>query len=99
MTNKPTSEKRKRKLKGRLCWLCGSEDNLTVHHLKCENKTKEKREELEKEISSLSKANLSLLDDLKKKFEWDEDLLKEWYEEYWHTYSNQNEQKRNNRNA
>ncbi len=52
----------------------------------------EKNEELQTEISSLSKSNLSLLDDLKKRFEWDGDLLKEWYEEYWHTYSNQNGQ-------
>lgn len=52
----------------------------------------EKNEELQTEISSLSKSNLSLLDDLKKRFEWDKDLLKEWYEEYWHTYSNQNGQ-------
>ena len=50
---------------------------------------KEKNEELQTEISSLSKSNLSLLDNLKKKFVWDEELLKEWYEEYWHTYSNQ----------
>ncbi len=49
----------------------------------------EKNKELQTEISSLSKNNLSLLDDSKKEFEWDKDLLKEWHEEYWHTYSNQ----------
>jgi len=53
---------------------------------------KEKNDELQKEIDIVSKVNLSLLDDLKKRFEWDEDLLKEWYEEYWHTYSNQSGQ-------
>ena len=47
MTNKSTAEKRKRKLKGRVCWLCGNEDNLTVHHLRCNPKSKEKREELD----------------------------------------------------
>lgn len=51
---------------------------------------KEKNEELQKEITSLSKINLSLLDDLKKRVEWDKDLLQEWYEEYWHTYPNRN---------
>ncbi len=50
----------------------------------------EKNEELQSEITSLSKTNLSLLDDMKGKFEWDKDLLKEWYEEYWHIYSNSN---------
>ena len=45
-----------------------------------------KNKELNKEIEGLSKQNLSLLDNVKKKFKWDEDLLKEWYEEYWHTY-------------
>ena len=45
-----------------------------------------KNNELQKEISTLSKNNLSLLDDLKKRQEWDSGLLKEWYEEYWHTY-------------
>ncbi len=49
----------------------------------------EKNKELQTEISSLSKNNLSLLDNSKKEFEWDKDLLKEWHEEYWHTYSNQ----------
>ncbi|MBU0963109.1 MAG: hypothetical protein KKD48_04360 [Nanoarchaeota archaeon] len=52
------------------------------------NELREKNEELQTEINSLSKTNLTLLDDLKKKFEWDGDLLKEWYEEYWHIYSN-----------
>ena len=50
----------------------------------------DKNQELQTEISNLSETNLTLLDDLKKKFEWDKDLLKEWYEEYWHTYSNPN---------
>ena len=50
----------------------------------------EKNEELQTEISSLSKDNISLMDDLKKRFEWDKELIKEWYEEYWHTYSNPN---------
>lgn len=45
-----------------------------------------KNKELQKEISTLSVNNLSLLDDLKKRKEWDGDLLKEWYEEYWHIY-------------
>lgn len=45
-----------------------------------------KNKELEKEINNLSKQNISLLDNIKKKFKWDEDLLKEWYEEYWHIY-------------
>jgi DNA excision repair protein ERCC-3 len=47
----------------------------------------EKNEELQTEINGLSKANLSFLDELKKKVEWDKELLKEWYEEYWHIYS------------
>lgn len=47
---------------------------------------KDRSEELAKELKNLSKENLSLLDDIKKKSKWDEDLLKEWYEEYWHTY-------------
>jgi len=35
------------KLKGHLCWLCGSEDNLTLHHLKTpETRPAKKREEL-----------------------------------------------------
>jgi hypothetical protein len=39
-----TSEK---KLKGQLCWLCGNENNLTLHHLNSpETKPKEKREDL-----------------------------------------------------
>jgi len=46
----------------------------------------DKNEELSKEINLLSTQNLSLLDDIKKKSKWDEELLKEWYEEYWHTY-------------
>ncbi len=46
----------------------------------------DKNKELNKEINNLSKQNLSLLDRIKKKFKWDEELLKEWYEEYWHTY-------------
>ncbi len=46
----------------------------------------DKNTELNKEIEGLSKQNLALLDGVKKKFKWDEDLLKEWYEEYWHTY-------------
>lgn len=46
----------------------------------------DKNKELEKEVAMLSKTNLSLLDDIKKKSKWDEDLLKEWYEEYWHIY-------------
>ena len=50
----------------------------------------DKNQELQTEISNLSETNLTLLDDLKKRFEWDKDLLKEWYEEYWHTYSNPN---------
>lgn len=45
-----------------------------------------KNKELQKEIDSLSKNNSSLLDSIKKVVEWDEDLLKEWYEEYWHIY-------------
>lgn len=48
---------------------------------------KEKNEELQSEISSLSKTNLSFLDNLKKKVEWDKELLAEWYEEYWHVYA------------
>ncbi len=47
---------------------------------------KSKKDELQKEIAILSEDNLSLLDDFKKRKEWDDDLLKEWYEEYWHTY-------------
>lgn len=51
-----------------------------------------KNKELQIEIGNLSKQNISLLDNIKKKFKWDEDLLKEWYEEYWHTYpSSENE--------
>jgi DNA excision repair protein ERCC-3 len=46
----------------------------------------EKNKELGDEIDRLSKQNLSLLDEIKKKTQWDEELLKEWYEEYWHTY-------------
>jgi len=34
------------KLKGHLCWLCGSEDNLTLHHLKSQPRPRERREEL-----------------------------------------------------
>ena len=46
----------------------------------------EKNQELQKEISSVSENNNSLLDNMKKIVEWDKDLLKEWYEEYWHIY-------------
>ncbi|KKM26045.1 hypothetical protein LCGC14_1588760, partial [marine sediment metagenome] len=46
----------------------------------------EKNQELQKEISNLSEKNSSLLDNMKKVVEWDEELLKEWYEEYWHIY-------------
>ena len=53
---------------------------------------KEKNEELQTEISGLSKSNLSLLDGIKKKVEWDGDLLKEWYEEYWHIYPSSDEE-------
>jgi len=52
---------------------------------------REKNKELQLEMDKLSKDNLSLLDNLGKKFEWDEDLLKEWYEEYWHIYSAEGE--------
>jgi len=45
-----------------------------------------KNNELQKEIATLSKNNLSLLDNLKKRQEWDGNLLNEWYEEYWHIY-------------
>ena len=45
-----------------------------------------KNSELQKEIQDLSKNNLSLLDDIKKRQEWDNGLIKEWYEEYWHIY-------------
>ena len=43
-----------------------------------------KNKELQVEIGKLSKKNISLLDSIKKKFKWDEDLLKEWYDGYFH---------------
>ena len=45
-----------------------------------------KNKELEKEINNLSKQNISLLDNVKKKFKWDEELIKDWLEEYYHIY-------------
>lgn len=42
-----TKEKKEKKLKGQFCWLCGSEENLSVHHLNSEKvKPRERREEL-----------------------------------------------------
>src|SRR3990167_7515647 len=61
---------------------------MTEKITKLDEELKEKNKELQIEIDSLSKNNFSLIDDLKKKFEWDKELLKEWYEEYWHIYSN-----------
>ena len=61
---------------------------MTEKITKLVEELKEKNKELQIEIDSLSKNNFSLIDDLKKKFEWDKELLKEWYEEYWHIYSN-----------
>ena len=52
------------------------------------NEIKKKNEELQIELEKISKDNLQILDDLKKRFEWDEDLINEWYEEYWHIYPN-----------
>ncbi len=46
MSNKTTKERREKKLKGQLCWLCGSEEDLTIHHLKCQPKSKQRRMEL-----------------------------------------------------
>lgn len=37
-------------------------------------------------MDKISKTNTSMLDGLKKNFQWDEELLKEWFAEYWHTY-------------
>jgi len=42
--------------------------------------------ELNKEVNDLNKDNLELLEKSKNKLKWDEDLLKEWHEEYWHIY-------------
>jgi len=62
---------------------------MTEKITKLVKELQEKNEELQMEMKSLSENNLSLLDNSKKEFEWDKDLLKEWHEEYWHTYSNQ----------
>ncbi len=59
---------------------------MTEKITKLVQELQDKNKELGKEINLLSKQNLSLLDDIKKKFEWDEELIKDWYEEYWHTY-------------
>ena len=59
---------------------------MTEKIIKLVQELQDKNEELNIEINSLSKQNLSLLDEMKKKSKWDDDLLKEWYEEYWLTY-------------
>lgn len=46
----------------------------------------DKGKELKKEVESMTIENLSLLDDMKKKSKWDDELIKEWYEEFWLVY-------------
>lgn len=64
---------------------------MTEKIIKLVSEIKEKNDELQRELDSVYKTNLSIIDDSKKRFGWDEELLKEWYGEYWYIYSGKEE--------